>query len=345
MVELYRNFVPSSYNGGTIRLTKIDQTGAEYRLMEATLIYNQNAGTIGRVSVDDLTARLRQVGYQPVYKATSSEHDLAEALAGVTGLVIAAGGDGTVRAVATRLIGRDVALSILPMGSANNIARTLGIDGDPLEIIAGLTQPTPCYFDVGYVRAPWGEDYFLEAMGYGLYADVLAAYRPEEGKSVVRSLNAFVQTLTDYQSQPVCMFVDGRELTAPFVVVEAMNTTAFGPRLKVAPIADPGDGLFDLVCIREDNREGLTRYLGGLLTDTFVELPSVEHIRGRSLRIEWDGFPVHVDGEVRPPSPPQPDDHQPAEGDRPHMAAPTKDTIHVEMLPQAVKFWLPGGRT
>ena len=313
--------------------------------MEATLIYNQNAGTIGRISVEELTDRLQQAGYKPVFKATSCEDDLTEALADATGLVVAAGGDGTVRAVATRLIGRDVALAVLPMGTANNVARTLGIEGDPLELIAGLARPITHYFDLGYVRAPWGEDYFLEAMGYGLYADILAVYRPEEGKSVVRGINALAQTLTDYQARPACMFVDGRELVAPFVIAEVMNTTAFGPRLKVAPTADPCDGLFDLVCIREDNREGLIRSLHGLLTESFVELPSVEHIRGRSLQLEWDGFPVHVDGEVRPPQPVQPDEHEPAGGARPYATPPTQNTIHVEMLPQAVKFWLPGGRT
>jgi diacylglycerol kinase family enzyme len=310
--------------------------------MEATLIYNQNAGTTGRASVEELTSRLQQAGYKPVYKATSCEDDLTEALAEAAGLVVAAGGDGTVRAVATRLIGRDVALSVLPMGTANNVARTLGIQGDPLELITGLARPITHYFDVGYARAPWGEDYFLEAMGCGLYADILAAYRPEEGKSVVRGLNAFAQTLADYQSRPVSMVVDGRELAGQFVIAELLNTTAFGPRLKVAPCADPGDGLFDLVCIREDNREGLLRYVRGLLTESFVELPSVEHVRGRSLQLEWDGFPLHVDGEVRPPSPIQLDDHQPAGGARPHTAIPTHNTIHVEMLPQAVKFWLPG---
>jgi diacylglycerol kinase (ATP) len=311
--------------------------------MEAILIYNQNAGTIGRAGVDELTDRLRQAGYKPVYKATSSEDDLTEALADANGLVVVAGGDGTVRAVATRVIGRDVALSILPMGTANNIARTLGIEGDPLELIAGLARPITHYFDVGHMRAPWGDDYFLEAMGFGLYADVLAAYRPEEGKSVVRGISTFAQTLTDYQSRPACLWVDGRELVAQFVIVETLNTTAFGPRLKVAPAADPNDGLFDLVCIREENREGLIRYMGGLLTETLVELPSVEHIRGRHLQWEWDGFPVHVDGEVRP-SAGQPDDQEPAGGWRPPTAEPTQDTIHVEMLPQAIKFWLPGGR-
>lgn len=303
--------------------------------MEAILIYNPNAGTTNRATIDDLTDKLRQNGFQPVYKATRCEDDLDEALADAAGLVVAAGGDGTVRAVATRLIGCSVALAILPMGTANNVARTLGVEGDPLELIAGLSQPITHYFDIGHVRAPWGDDYFLEAAGYGLYADILAAYRPEEGKSVVRSINALAQTLAEYQSRPAAMLIDGQELAAPFVIVEVMNTTAFGPRLKVAPVADPCDGLFDLVCIREDNREGLTRYLRGLLTDSFVELPSVEHIRGRSLQLAWNGFPIHIDGEVRPPL--QPNGHQPDPS--------TQDTIHVEMLPQAVKFWLPGGQS
>jgi diacylglycerol kinase (ATP) len=304
--------------------------------MEATLIYNQNAGTSGRPTVEELIERLQQAGYRPVYNATSCEDDLAAVLAEAEGLVIAAGGDGTVRAVATRLIGREVAISILPMGTANNIARMLGIVGNPLQLIDGLARPIAQPFDIGYVRAPWGEDYFLEAMGCGLYADVLAAYRPEEGKSVVRGISALAQTLADYQSRPASMVVDGQEWSAPYVIVEAMNTTAFGPRLKVAPTADSADGLFDLVCVREDNREALSRYVRGLLTESFVDLPSVEHIRGRCLELAWDGFPIHVDGEVRPPV-------IQGEGTVGEVERPvTPATIYVEMLPQAIQFWLPG---
>lgn len=110
---------------------------------------------------------LIKAGYQPVYRATSSEEDLDHALDGVHGLVVVGGGDGTVRAVASRLIGKNIPLAVIPSGTANNIARALGIEGNSLEIIAGLEQPMRRYYDVGKVQAPWGEDYFLEAAGYG----------------------------------------------------------------------------------------------------------------------------------------------------------------------------------
>ncbi|MDX1413356.1 MAG: diacylglycerol kinase family protein [Candidatus Promineifilaceae bacterium] len=103
--------------------------------MEATIIYNTNAGGISAAEVEDLQDGLRDAGYEPVYKATSCIEDLNPILANAKGLIVSAGGDGTARPVILRLVGRDdVLFTPLPMGTANNVCRTLGIEGDPMEL-------------------------------------------------------------------------------------------------------------------------------------------------------------------------------------------------------------------
>jgi diacylglycerol kinase (ATP) len=169
--------------------------------MQATLVFNPNAGSADQVSCEAIQEALRQGGYEPVYTATESEADLDRILSNRQGLIVVAGGDGTARAVATRLIGKDVALALIPLGSANNICRTLGIVQSPLEIIAGLRNPTRCYFDLGFVHGPWGVDHFLEAFGFGFFADTLATYNPAGGKSVLRGITATASTLANYQAK------------------------------------------------------------------------------------------------------------------------------------------------
>jgi diacylglycerol kinase family enzyme len=165
--------------------------------MKARLVYNQSAGMRHNITADDLVEALHQAGYDCVYTETDSEADLDPILADAEGLIVAAGGDGTVRAVVTRIIGQDVALAVVPLGTANNIGRTLGVEGRPLEIVAGLESPRQRPFDVGHVQSPWDEPYFLEALGYGFYADALAAYRPDEGKSILRHIIAVAETIVD----------------------------------------------------------------------------------------------------------------------------------------------------
>ncbi|MBZ9715992.1 diacylglycerol/lipid kinase family protein [Deinococcus multiflagellatus] len=271
----------------------------------ATLIYNANAGGSGHCTPEDLVGVLHGLGFQPVCRATTSEDELQEALATAQGPVFVAGGDGTVRAVALQLAGRPgVVLGIVPMGTANNVARTLGIQGAPLDILAsyGAAQVQP--FDLGRVTAPWGQDLFLEACGCGAFADVLAEYDPESGKSPLRAVQALTTALTSFDPPPLSLTVDGQ--TAPptaFALLEVMNTRATGPRLRLATHADPGDGQLDVVRIDAGGREGLLAYLAALARDEFDALSSVESSRAAVVDIPYSGQAFHIDAEVRPPVP------------------------------------------
>lgn len=318
--------------------------------MHATLIYNASSGGATTATPETLSEALKKAGYHPIYRATESEEDLDVALASVEGLVVAAGGDGTIRAVATRLIERQVSLAVIPLGTANNIARTLGITGTPEEIIAGLEEPVRLPIDIARVSAPWGQDYFLEAFGYGLYADGLAVYDPEKGKSVLRSFSTLTQLLPGYTAHTPSVRLDGVDFSNHFLLFEILNTPAFGPRIKLAPQADPSDGLLDVVGIREDNRDSLLAYVSSLLSEELADLPSVEARQAKCIEIDWPGsFRFHLDGEVRPPVEKPPPDHQPAQDLRssqnPEDAPDSEEEggmVTIDLLPNALELWLPG---
>lgn len=310
--------------------------------MQATLIYNPNARSTTATPPEELQEALLKAGYQPVCRTTASEEELDEVLADIEGLVIAAGGDGSLRAVVTRLIGRkNVCLSLLPLGTANNTARTLGITGTPLEIIAGLAEPRRQLLDIGYTRGPWGEDYFLEGAGWGLFADALADYDPEQGKSVARSLSTAIKTLTGYKVYDCQMALDGRDISGSYLMVEALNTTAIGPRLTLAPEANPGDGLMDVIRVHDHPEEGMLDYIAGLLAGEIDDLSSVETTRGQKLEVAWTGFSCHVDGEVRPRIEVPEEGLAPVETARPVFQSETPTTLTIEVLPGALEFWLP----
>lgn len=311
--------------------------------MKATLIYNTNAGGKTKYTPEMLQNALKEAGYRPVYRATSSEDDLAAILRDdLEGLIVAAGGDGTVRAVATRLLDREgVALAILPMGTANNLCRSLGIEGSILEIIEGLSHPRKFMYDVGYVQAPWGEDYFLEGAGFGFFADVLATYDPEQGKSIFRGVMTLAETLSKHEAYAPLMRVDDEMIIGNFLLVEVLNTKAVGPRLQFAPQADPGDGFFEVVRVYERYQEGFFAYMRHMLTENLEALSSYEVSQACQLEIEWTGFRFHVDGEVRPSANKRPSDYAPASGVRPSLRGASESTIRIEVLPQALEIWLP----
>lgn len=297
-----------------------------------TLIYNPNAGGSADLPCDRLLAALRDAGYAPSYQATQREDDLDDALADAEDLVVVAGGDGTLRAVATRLIGRQIKVFPLPLGTANNVCKALNIRGSALKLIEGLKRPATRPLDLGHVRGPWGEGYFLEAAGFGLFAEVLANYQPERGKSVLRAVTALMETLLRHQPCHRKLSLDGLDLSGEYLMVEVLNTPATGSRLKLAPDADPSDGLLDVVCIREDDRDNLLRYARAVMDEALAELPSVEVRRGKHLELIWDGFPIHLDAKV--PSCQR--------GSREHaLHKGGEGVVYVDVVPEALEVWLP----
>ena len=305
--------------------------------MKATLIYNANARHAEVISAKEIQQALKTAGFRPVYTPTTSVDDLDAALEGAAGgLVVVAGGDGTVRGVATRLLGRNIPLSILPLGTANNIAHSFGIDGPPRQILRGLADPRRRPFDVGRVETPWGIHYFLEALGFGFYADTLKAFGVEaqQEKNILKAIGALARTIPDYESHPFQLWLDGKDISGDYLLVEVLNTTAFGPRLKVAPRADTGDGLFEVIRIREDEREGFASYMMSLFAEELDALPGVEASRGRRLEVGWYGFPLHIDGELHPRVEMRP-------SARRQRKKPAGRKIIVDVLTQALEFWLP----
>lgn len=266
--------------------------------MKTTLIYNPQAGQRAHPTPDALITALRQAGYDPVYFPTSTEDELDNVLAKAEGLVVVAGGDGSIRAVAIRLLGKDVKIMPLPMGTANNIARTLTLTGNPLEMIAGLGNPMERKLDIGRVLIPEGPAYFLEAMGVGIFADILKRYRPENGKSIPRSIQTILETLKDYQPKFIHINLDGEDLSGSYLLLEVMNTPTMGLRFTLAPDAVPDDGLFDLVLIHANQRENYLQYMTGVLMGNLDNFPNVSVQRGHHLEIAWRGFPLHLDANV-----------------------------------------------
>src|SRR5262249_61072305 len=85
----------------------------------------------------------------------------------------AAGGDGTVHKTAWDIMDSGIPLAILPLGTANNLARSLGFTGSVDEILQSVHCGKSRPFDVGVARRSSRPGYFLEAAGGGVFADHL----------------------------------------------------------------------------------------------------------------------------------------------------------------------------
>ncbi len=265
--------------------------------MRAKLIWNTNAGSTGAVNPDDLVAALAAVEIEAQISRTSSLEDLDEALREPLEAIIVAGGDGSVRQVVKRLRGRDVPILILPMGTANNLAGSLGIRQPPLELIASLKERTLRPVDLGVVRHEGGEDVFLEGAGVGLFAQTMNGYGEDNGKSVLRALTAVIGTITAPPVMKAQLRLDGELLETELSMLEVLNTPAIGPRLNLAPNADPSDGWLEVLTIEPTAGIGFLNYAINIIGGQLESLQNVTVRRARTVRLEFEGGALHADGD------------------------------------------------
>src|ERR1041384_209692 len=275
--------------------------------MRVTLIHNPKAGK-GHPTGDELTALLSAAGHKVRYQS-SKEKKWRRALKTKADLIVVAGGDGTIRKVVTRLAHPRVPLAILPLGTANNIAKSLGIVESLEQLVAGWPQAERRQVDVGVARAPWGKTRFIEGLGCGLFTDVMSALDAQHDEQpemfertdnpMALALRALHDALADYRALEVEATLDGADISGRYLMLEAMNIRHIGPNLLLAPDADPGDGLLDFVLLTEDKRREFADYLAYRLEGK-QEAPFLTVRQGKRLRLNLSGFSLRLDDKLWP---------------------------------------------
>lgn len=277
--------------------------------MRVTLIHNPEAGNEDPSSGDGLLRLIRDAGHSPRYQ--SSKHaDWRRVLDEPTDLVAVAGGDGIVGKVAKHMVGKHIPVTLLPMGTANNIAATFDLKGRGLEqLIAGWAGARRVKFDVGVAEGPWGSTYFVEGLGVGVFTETMArldarknidlSHHDATEKKIVSVLHIMRIRLEGSRSIPLKLSLDGRDLSGDYVLLEAMNIRSIGPNLRLAADADPGDGLLDVVLVPDGEREKLHQYLSDRIADK-QSSPAVAVHRGQRLHIECDELRLHIDDDIWP---------------------------------------------
>ena len=274
--------------------------------MKVTLIHNPDAGTGTRVTADQLLRPIGNAGHTATYQS-SKARNWHRALDVPADIIAVAGGDGIVGRVAKRCVGRGTPIAILPLGTANNIARCLGLTDIPLERLVEQWRTAPHQtIDLAWATGPWGSRAFIEGMGVGLFTEIMSQLdsngnldlahrsRPEEVIATVQDV--LIGHLARYPSFKMKVFLDGRDLSGDFLLLEALNIPFVGPNLCLAPDANPSDRLLDLALFYEGQQDDLIHQLVG--NGRGLKQPRVE--RGRLLEMELRGLPVHIDDKGWP---------------------------------------------
>ena len=236
--------------------------------MRVTAIYNPEAGE-KPLTRQRFAALLDRAGYEATCVSAKGDR-WKDALEDPGDLVVVAGGDGTTAKVAKRLAGRGIPLAILPAGTANNVARSLGLEGPLDRLIARWCDATPTPVDLGLARGPWGEELFIESCGLGVFPHMLEIAAAREKLTVAQrarfepseqGIDLMIELVRSSGTRPWAVALDGGDLSGDYIMLEAMNIPYIGGGIELAPGADASDGTFDVIAVREPDRDSFIEYL------------------------------------------------------------------------------------
>lgn len=218
--------------------------------------------------------------------------------------VVAIGGDGTVQEVVNGLLGftSRTTLGVVPVGSGNDLARSLGLPSDPADAWTAAIGRMEAPLDVAEARADDGRSrWFASAGGIGFDAQVAAAMTLRRGWQRGRAGYLFT-TLTElrnFSNRHVRITLDdGEVIERQVLLVAVTNGEYYGGGMRIAPGASVEDGLLDVCIVGNISRLTAIRQLPNLYRGTHTAHPAVEMHRARCIDIQGDADTrIHLDGE------------------------------------------------
>ncbi len=219
------------------------------------------------------------------------------------GLVVAAGGDGTINEVINGMVGgknsKQPLLGIIPLGTENVLAQELGIPLDPAKACEHILGGSARTVDLGRAQCNGKKRYFVIAAGIGFDAHVASMMNPELKKLLGSA--AYVVTglkeLFNYTPSHLRVKINGIEYSGYFVIVG--NAKLYGGKAMLTHKADMTDGLLDACVLQSKDVFNFIKFLFGVALRQHDYFEDVVYVHTKKIRIESD-TPVlaHVDCEI-----------------------------------------------
>ena len=208
--------------------------------------------------------------------------------------VVAAGGDGTINEVVNGLVGSEVALGILPIGTMNVFAAELGLPNS-IEKAWDIVQARHTR-RVDLVRA--NEQYFVQLAGVGLDAQVVQA-TSRNFKKNFGPLSYLISAAQIAARKPPKLIVEHDDVRTEGSFVLIGNGRYYGGPVAFFKDARIDDGKLDVLIFKNLGYLDIARYLGTILMGSHTGLDDVEYFQTKRVSVSSEeDVPVEVDGEV-----------------------------------------------
>ena len=171
--------------------------------------------------------------------------------------VIAVGGDGTVKLVAECLMHKKIPMGILPAGSANGLAKELGINADPIMALEELMK--------GYVKKVHAikinDQLCLHLSDIGFNAFVIKKFETQTGRGMWGYLKASVKALWRHSQLKIEIQFENKKFNLIAVMVVIANATQYGTGARINPIGQLDDDVFEVIAVKKISMQEIFKML------------------------------------------------------------------------------------
>lgn len=205
-------------------------------------------------------------------------------------LIIAMGGDDTIETIIRSIAGSKVRLGMIPVGTANNLAKSLGIPEDPEQACALIASGHTRKLDMGQVKVKKKKKLpFFELVILGIAAAVYPdALHASKGKRPLASIKGAIQTVLTHETKPkVTLVLDGEStVTVESMLAIVSNVPLIGPNMLVDPNASIDDGLLDVSLYPEFSKAELMAYMAKTTSKDPVDDGKIQRYRARKIEMK-----------------------------------------------------------
>ena len=278
---------------------------AKRRLVSVVCNARSGGGKAGR-ALPKVAARLREgLPDAELHVVTSTSFEQARdltrsvALTAQPGDIVAVmGGDGMAHLGLNACAGTDATLAVIPAGTGNDLARGAGVPGSVKEAVEALIRGKASRFDLSLLTNASGSRYVGAVVSSGYDARVNRATNDIRLRFGALSYGYIaLRELASFDPLRYRLTIDGVQREVSAMMVAIANTGIFGGGMRIAPDADPTDGLLDVTIIHEASRTKLLRLLPSVYSGKFVTNPVVERLRAKVVEFDGDDLFVTGDGE------------------------------------------------
>lgn len=215
----------------------------------STLLCINRRSRSGSAECGTFVEKLQELGPVLVYE-TSAEKPLTEIVEAHRGQIdrlVVGGGDGTLNRALPAIMEADVPLGVLPLGTANDFARSLNLPTDPCDALDVVLAGHTCKVGVGHVNG----HPFLNAVGVGLGPELTRRmdYEKKQRLGVLAYLSSLIEALGSRKRRRAAITVDGVCERKKFMQITVANGIHYGGGLTISEDAELNDGMLNVLCI------------------------------------------------------------------------------------------------